>query len=298
MTSRRGWQMRISPAAVVALAAWAAAVILCSIGTAASAPLPAPLVIPQPIPPITTGPVTEGPPTSAPAVVTIETSPTAPLAIEGGLLPIDTGVTPIHEVDEAVALNIFADPAVAQKLLFGRKPFVYDAKGRPDPMIVPWIRAEIIGTEHLNQALVYVREAEASTDVETKRSKYIQALEELDQVVKADPTAVLGKNAQTQIDKIRVAMEKIPPAGVVVTPTPTKPPELPAWIVANTRGIVFDQSPKQDHRVLVGDDLLRAGGTVPKFPNVKVVEIKREQVVYEFQNTRIPVKVEIELSRE
>ena len=109
-------------------------------------------------------------------------------------------------MDETGPINLFPDPVVARKILFGREPFVYNAKARPDPMIVPWIRAEIIGNERYEQARAYIKEADVATDREIKRTRYLQALEELDQVFKSDPTSALGRNAQVLIEKVRAAM--------------------------------------------------------------------------------------------
>jgi len=251
-------------------------------GTEVSLPLP---VVVEPV---------GQPPTTAPAEVVIETIPTSGV-IQPGLLPVESEATPRFESEEGPALNIFSDPALAQKILFGRKPFVYNTKNRPDPMIVPWVRAEIIGNERMERAQTYLKEASGVSDRETKRTRYLQALDELDQVLKADPTSALGRNAQTLAEKIRAEMDKLPPPGTPDKPVATKPPELPQWVSANTRAIVYDRSPQHNHMVLVGDDMLRINRIVPKFPDVKVVEINRDSVVYEYLKMRFTIKVELEL---
>jgi hypothetical protein len=299
MMIRRRWRKNLKSATAVAVLVLCAASAFLFLGQKVAAQntvtTSATEVVP---PPVAVGTVTVAPPTTGPVVGVGETSPTVPPAIEGPLLPIETGVAPVREIDEGAALNIFADPAVAQKLLFGGKKFLYDAKGRPDPMVIPWVRTEIVLRERINQAQAYIKKADGAQDVETKRSLYIQALEEFDQVVKADPTSILGKDARVQSEKIRALLDKLPPKGVVLTPTPTKPPELPPWIPANTKAILFDQSPKHDHRVLVGDEVLRVGSAVSKYPEAKIIEISREAVVYEYMKTRFNIKVEIELTRE
>jgi hypothetical protein len=295
MTPRRRWQQGMNAVAARAVAVLSLAFFLMVFGRESVAEGTPPAPPTEAVQPLGGGTVTAGPPTTGPTVATIETTPTIPSTVEG-FLPIDSGPVPTREVDEGAALNIFADPAVAKKLLFGRKVFVYDPKGRPDPMVVPWIRTEIIGTELINQALAYIKQAEASTDLETKRTRYMEAQKELDQVVKADPTSVMGKNAQDLIEKVRKIIPPPEKPGTV-TPTPTPRIEFPPWVRANTKGIVIDRSPKQENRVLVGDDMLKVGSTVPKFPGVKIIEINRDSVVYEFESARITVNVEIETTR-
>ena len=200
-------------------------------------------------------------------------------------------------MDETAPINLVADPAVAAKLLTSRKPFLYDGKGRPDPMIIPWVRTEIVTNEQIAQARQYVTDAEILTDFEAKKARYLLAIQELDRVIKSDPTSRYGKDAQALKDKIRALIEKIPAAGATPTPATTKPPELPPWVASNTRAIIYDASPKHDSTVLVGDDMLRVGDVVPKYPEVKVLQIDLRSVVYEFKGTMVTVKVEVDVMR-
>jgi len=250
------------------------------------------------IEPATTVPgVTAPPPVAGPAVAAIETSPTAPASLVGGFMPIETETT-LREIDESAPINIFSDPAVAAKLLVGRKPFLYDAKGRFDPMVIPWIRQEILNTELISEAQKYMQDADALTDPEAKKARYLLAIQELDRVIKADPTSSYGKRAQVLKDKIRALIEQMPLAGATPTPVVTKRPELPPWVASNTRAILYDASPKHASVVLVGDDMLRVGGTVPKYPEVKIVEITANTVVYDYMGLHHTVKVEVDVSKE
>jgi len=237
------------------------------------------------------------PSTTEPEPLVMETSATVE-SIIGGFLPVESGQAPLREMDETPALNIFADPTIVKRILYGRKPFRYNAKGRPDPMIIPWVRVEVLSTEHIAQARQYLKEAETLTDPEARKKRYMLAIEELDRVIQMNPTSKYGKEARALRNQVRALITKIPPPGATPTPVKTKPPELPPWVVANTKAIIYDQSPKHNHLVLVGDSVLRLGDTVPKYPGVKLVEINRDSVVYEFKGIRIPVIVEVPIKQE
>ncbi|KPL12985.1 hypothetical protein AMJ85_00655 [candidate division BRC1 bacterium SM23_51] len=232
--------------------------------------------------------------------VVIET--TASAEVTGvGFLPVESAPMPLREIDESGPLNIFADPELVKKLLFGRvgrSPFQYDARGQPDPMIIPWVRVEILNTEHIAQAQIYLKEAEQLMEPDAKKKRYAMAIRELDSVTKMDPTGRYGKEAQALQKKIREMMDKIPPPGATPTPVVTKPPELPPWVVTNTKAVLYDQSPDHNHMILIGDDLLQLGDVVPKFPSVKIVDVNRDSVIYEFQGTRISVTMQVELKQE
>ncbi|MCX8036523.1 MAG: hypothetical protein N3D11_05610 [Candidatus Sumerlaeia bacterium] len=266
-------------------------------GTAAEEPLPEPptstLVPTEPVPPV----IVSEPPSEAPIVAMPETSPTAAAAFEGGIIPIEDMGGPLREMDETAPINIFADPAVVAKLLVPRKVFLYDAKGRRDPMIIDWIRMEIVNSELLAQAQTYIAEATQTTDPEARKARYLLAIQELDRVIKTDPTSHQGKQAQAMKDKVRALIDQTTQATLKAKEV-TKPPELPPYVPANTRAIVLDQSPRNNHLVLIGDDLLRVGEVVPKYPEVKIAEINRNTVVYEYKGTRVTVVVEVPTARE
>ncbi len=250
------------------------------------------LIPSEPVPPV----IVNEPPGEAPVVAVTETSPTA-AALEGGIIPIEDEGSPSREMDETAPVNIFADPAIVAKLLVPRKVFLYDAKGRRDPMIIDWIRTEIVNSELMAQAQTYIAEATQTTDPEARKARYLLAIQELDRVIKTDPTSHQGKQAQAMKDKVRALIDQTTRAAQKSAEV-TKPPELPPFVPANTRAIVLDQSPRHNHLVLVADDLLRVGDVVPKYPEVKVVEINRNTVVYEYKGTRVTVMVEVPTARE
>jgi len=288
----------LSSAATMALAFLACLLVLepSDFGLTAQEPPPVSLTETA-VPPV--GTVTTAPPSTVTVETTVQTSPvTARTAIEGGFLPIESKAGPKREMDEGDLLNIFADPTIARKLLYGRKPYIYNIKGRRDPMVIPWIRSEIVNKEHLAQAQAFMADAERQTDQDTKRNLLLLAIGELDSVIKTDPTDTFGKSAQALKDKARASLDKIRLTGGGPVVVATKAPELPNWVANGTKAILYDQSPKQDHVVLVGDEVLHLGDVLRREPKVKVAQIDRNQVVYEYENARFTVKVQVEIIKE
>jgi hypothetical protein len=233
------------------------------------------------------------PMSASPAEIDVTSTDTA---VEGGMMPIDEGTgMPAREIDEVPPINIFENPEVVKKLLFGRKPFVYDDRGFQDPMIIPWIRNKILVQELIAQAQAYRQEAERMPPSEQRMELLRKALSELKRAIQINPTDKLGKMAEAEQEAIRKLMDATGD-GTTFKPTPRK--DLPKWIIINTRAVIYDQSGENDHKVLLGDDVLGIGEAVPKYPDVKVVEVTRDTVVYEYDGERYPVKVEIPIAIE
>lgn len=203
--------------------------------------------------------------------VEIFTSATTVSGVDGSGFPLlDEGLASGTAIEGMEPLNIFADPTLAQRILTrrGRPPFQYDAKGRKDPMILPWVLKEKLSTEFIAQARVYIKRAESTTDRKSRNAQYELAIKELDRVLEIDPTGRYAADARTLKQQIQ---EKLGPDG---GPGTVGPEVLPPWVVANTKGIEADRSSKQDHVVLIGENRLHVGDTVPEHPDVKVVEIR------------------------
>jgi hypothetical protein len=238
----------------------------------------------------------------APEEVFITSATAAPIAA-GPLMVVNDGTSvAVREMDEeSFPLQIL--PKVMQLLLRkNQKQFEYDAKGEEDPMVIPWVRKEILAAEHLTAAKKLLAEAEVVPEKDLKLKIYLKAIEEFDRVIEMDPSARFGKEAQAFRDKSREAIDRIQQADRVGN-TPPPPPKPPEWVVLNTKAIIFDQSPEKKHIALVGDNMLKVNDTVPRYPAVKIVEIQRDVVVYEFQyeanrTLRFPVNVQVEVKME
>jgi hypothetical protein len=236
-----------------------------------------------------------GEPAPSPSPIDLVSTDTA---VEGGMMPIeaeDGGGMPAREMDETAPINIFPNPEVVKRLLFGRKPFVYDDRGFQDPMIIPWIRDKILVQELIAQAQAYRQEAARLPPSEERMELLRKALNELNRAIQIDPTDKLGKTAEAEKETIRKLMDATGD-GTTFKPTPRK--DLPKWIIINTRAVIYDQSGENDHKVLLGDDVLGINGVVPKYPDVKVVEVTRDTIVYEYDGERYPVKVEVPITIE
>jgi len=239
-----------------------------------------------------------------PAPTSVRLTTGAATTAPGPMLPIDAALTmPPREIDEE-HLSPFNKllPEIITRFLRDRNSFIYDPRGLPDPMIIPWIRAEILNSEHIAQALEYLREAESTVERETKRRLLEQAMQEVEGVVKDDPTSKYGHEAQALKEKIHTMMEGLE-ATTTVGPVGPPPPRPPEWVVLNTKAVVIDQSSRKAHTALVGDSMLHVGDTVPKYPDVRIVGITRDAVTYEFkydetQNIQFTVNVEVEVKTE
>jgi len=268
-------------------------------------------------------------------------------------------------------LNIFRD-GLSDRLLTrrNRKPFEYDAKGRPDPMILPWVMNELLIKAYRERAERYIKQAlEALKPAERNRLLGL-AEKELDRIIEIDPSTREGQDAVNRKAEVlkfmreekkgsiellprfirentigielaeRIAIiggqrvpvgqfvpgyetEKTGPdgkttvtvkvLGIKADPRDTVTyeitggtqidieaikPELPPWVISNTKAVIFDGSAQGNHLALVGDNLLKVNDVIPQYGEVKIADITRDRVIYEIQGVRIAVDVKVEVREE
>lgn len=214
------------------------------------------------------------------------TSPTTPgiETVVGPIMTVDSGPLPQREMDETQEV-LSLMPSVVQSIIFGSRKFEYDAKGRSDPMIVPWVLVEILSTEHIAQAKAYLKEADELTSPGARKKRYMDAIAECDEVLKLNAESKYGKDAAELKGQITALLDQLENPVGPITPRIILPSKakFPQWVVINTKAVIYDQTGRGNHVVLVGDSMLSVGDKVPKYEDVRVVEISRNWVKYEYK---------------
>lgn len=231
----------------------------------------------------------ETPVSSEPEVTTSSDQPTQ----DGGFANVEVTVgelqqllnlpssAVIREADEDPSNppSIFKDNQTVERI-FGTNPtFIYYPEG-VDPMIIPWVRNRIIAEELYRDATV----AEANRD-------FPAAMSLLRQIREQYPDTKPAESAPQDMARIERLIAQARSSGNQVA-TDVKGPEaneivLPEWVKQNTSAVMLSDQPV----VLVGNDFLREGDSVPRFATVKVKSISEAEVVYSYQNKDFVVEV-------
>ena len=173
--------------------------------------------------------------------------------------------------------TLFRTEEDVRKLLGEEPKFVYNPRDLPDPMIIPWVRREVIVRELIDMAQEKIKEG------------YLQeAKKYLEEILKEYPGSRHIKEARTQLNQVKKMLaEGYGPEGV-------RRPRvvLPAWVVSNTSGVIVDQQDPTQSIVLVGDAILQVGDKVPDYDEVAVDQIKEKEVIYLYNGRKFPVVVE------
>ena len=184
----------------------------------------------------------------------------------------------VDEKDKPVAL--FGDPDSVRRLLGEEPRYVYIPSGE-DPMIVPWVRDQVMAAELMIEAQQLYKEG-----------KYEEALAKVRVVIEQfSRTDSLGK---AQDLRKAIESEIVKPAessGDAPKITAMKR-KFPEWIEKNTSGVIYDESDPKLSKVLVGDFVLGMGDSVPSYAGIKVVHIEKSMVTFDFQGDLHQVPVE------
>lgn len=205
-----------------------------------------------------------------------------------------------READERLdqPRSLFQDERVRAEIL-GEAPRVIYIPVGLDPMIIPWVRNEIVARELLEDAQRIFQQARAERDpVRARQAREI--LENIGARYADTPPAVEAERILAQVraeidminEEIRVA--ELPPEERDAIPVPVEPVqvvELPSWIQQNTRGSLYNAQSPQDSILLIGDFILRPDEPVPPFPAVTVKEIHPAQVVFTFSGRDFMVPI-------
>lgn len=173
--------------------------------------------------------------------------------------------------------TLFKTDEDVRKLLGEEPKFVYNPGDLPDPMIIPWVRREVIVRELLDMAQKGIKEGRLE-----EAKKY------LEEILREYPGSRHIKEARASLEKVqKMLAEGYGPEGV-------RAPQvlLPAWIASHTSGVIVDKQNPTKSVVLIGDSILKAGDHVPNYDEVVVGQISEKQVIYQYQGRKFPVVVE------
>lgn len=195
-----------------------------------------------------------------------------------------------READEDLnsPFNVFQSEADIELLLGPQPRYVYFPEG-VDPMILPWVRDQIVVQERTEDARRLFNTARNQNDRNgAQRAADILAelQDKFPEVAGANPDITRLKQ---DIDRYVSQLDpNAPPPPMPVAESE----QLPRWVVSNTRGVMLDRDHPRDSYVLVGDFILQEGDAVDLFPAVTVKEILPQKVVFELNGIEHIVPVQ------
>jgi len=214
------------------------------------------------------------------------------------LLTLPRGQQIKRESDEPeVPVNILEDPQV-RSLLNPSPSFVYDPGELKDPMIVPWVLNEILVKELLEDLGKKVKEAEYN---HRKIPEALSLIKQIDEILPGLSDIQLRNTSEKRLEEYRIELSSIPTKDkdndqIVPTLTPLPTPDgivIPPWIKGNFRGVIWQ--PKAEERLaLIGDEILREGNKIPRYPDAVVQKINPNSVVITYRGLTEEIRVEKE----
>jgi hypothetical protein len=227
-----------------------------------------------------TAPVSTPQPT-VPVAVSSPTPTPHEVISEVQIMTLPTEKQPTRESEEnAKSRNIINDPEV-RRLLKQTPDFIYNPAELKDPMIVPWIRNTILVKEFVQNLQKLIREHR----LENAKALISQIKELLPEVTELD----VSKDAETQIALANQEIVKTSsttttegPGPPGVSPIETPIITMPSWIETHVGGVIWQ--PKAEERtVLIGDDILKEGEKIPRYPDAVVQKINPKSVVVSYR---------------
>ncbi len=177
-----------------------------------------------------------------------------------------------------MATDLFQQPEIRQML--GDEPrFVYNPNGRPDPMLLPWVRNEAI-----------FKELSAQAEALEEAGEYDAAIALYQRIQRmGDPRFNLI--AQDKIMAIAQAQAAQVQSAMAEAYVPEIKVELPNWVAENTTGVIVGEDRSL---CLVGDFMLAEGEALPNYPEVRVAAISDKLVTYQVQHETFEVELKHE----
>jgi len=177
--------------------------------------------------------------------------------------------------------EIMDDPDALRELLGENPRWVWHIdpnQARPDPMLIPWVAEKL---------LIEARDAEARAlegvgQLEEALEIYLDLLDTL-----SDPDYRLMIEARVaqlteRIEQSRMMAAQPAQPGETPATQQVVEPVLPQYVIAETRGIIYD--PLGGSIVAVGDQSLGVGEEVEGFPGVVVKSIGYQTAVFSVTN--------------
>lgn len=189
--------------------------------------------------------------------------------------------------------NILENPQV-RNLLNPMSVFIYNPRDLKDPMIVPWVRHTLLVKEFLETLDKRIGEARMDPRKIQEARSIIKQIEELLPDVS---DLELKKKSEDRLAKLQESLLQLEsePKGILPVETPTvivEPPiNIPPWIKTNFAGVIWH--PKVEDRIaLIGDEILKEGQKIPKYPDAVVQKINPTSVVISFRGKTEEITVE------
>ena len=227
-----------------------------------------------------TAPVPTPQPTE-PAIVPSPTPTPHEVISEVQIMTIPSVKQPTRESDETgQARSIINDPEV-KRLLKHPPDFIYNPADLKDPMIVPWIRNTILVKEFVQnlQKLIRERRFENAKSLINQIRELLPEVTELDVSKDAEKQIALA-NQEIMKTGSSTTNEASGPSGVPPSETPVI--TMPSWIESHVGGVIWQ--PKAEERtVLIGDDILKEGEKIPRYPDAVVQKINDKSVVVSYR---------------
>lgn len=209
---------------------------------------------------------------------------------EAQLLTLPAAKQSNKESDEPKQADNLMDNPEVRRLINQTPTFIYNPRDLKDPMIIPWVRNSLLVREYL-QIL--------QSNIKNKKVNEARSfIDQISQLLPDITDAELRKNAETQISLAKQEIEKITAAPVeipqpgeqVARPVETPVIVMPSWIKSHVGGVMW--SSKSDERiVLIGDDLLKEGQALSKYPDAVVQRINPNSVVISYRGISEEIQV-------
>ena len=182
-----------------------------------------------------------------------------------------------REVDEPKKPRWLFEEEDDVRQLLGLNPrFIYNPKNLRDPMVIPWIRQNVIAQELFNDVRKLVQQ-----------ERYDEAMQLLTKIIDSYPGTSVYSQAQKELQKLKNILSK------QITAQQQKAGQkrviLPTWVYENTKGVIWDP---QRPVVLVGEYTLGVGEAIPKYPSITVERIQKKLVVFKYKEKLFQVTVE------
>jgi len=208
------------------------------------------------------------------------------------LLTMGTSAAQIQKESEEPEkpVNILDRPEV-RRLLKDSPSFIYNPKDLKDPMIVPWIRNTLLVKEFLDTMEEHLKRnrAQEAQTILRQIEELLPEVTDMELKVKVDARVAAAKKL---LADMAAASDGILP-GATQTPPPVPTPDIviPGWIRANVAGVMWQ--PKAEERmVLIGDEILKEGQPVPRYPEAKIEKINPNSVVISYRGVTEEISVE------
>jgi hypothetical protein len=168
--------------------------------------------------------------------------------------------------------QIFSSQEHIERMLGNDPTFIYESKGRRDPMIIPWIRREF----DLRQLMDAAHQAETE-------GRFADAMNAYHRVVNEYAGTRSAGDAATAIQRLeRQLSTRMSVAG-------TLQPEviLPHEVSANLTGILYDD---MNPNCLIGDNIYGEGDKIPNY-DVTILSIQEHAVTFLYRDQQFTVPV-------